>query len=98
MNEPVPVAVPTFQAQALAERLTRKGLVTTVYKSGGHQLHPCVRVASSPSPYAAVVEYIYVAPDGELWWFWWSSLEPIEPVTEVEAAAERIVSALGFPR
>jgi hypothetical protein len=59
---------------------------------------PGVRVASSPSLYAAIVEYIYAAPDGEQWRFWWSSLEPIELITEVDAAADKIVSALGFPR
>jgi hypothetical protein len=37
------------------------------------------------SPYAAIVEYIYAA-------------EPIEPVAEVDATAERIVATLGFPR
>jgi hypothetical protein len=41
---------------------------------------------------------IYAAPNGERWWLWWSSLEPIEPVTEVDATAERIVATLGFPR
>jgi hypothetical protein len=53
---------------------------------------PGVRVASSPSPYAAIVEYSYAAPDGEQWWFWWSSLEPIELITEVGAAAGKVVS------
>jgi hypothetical protein len=98
VNEPVPVAIPGIQADALAARLSRKGLVTTVYKTGGHQLHPCVRVASSLSPHAAIVEYIYAAPDGEQWWFWWSSLQPIEPINEVDATADSIVSALRFPR
>lgn len=98
MNEPVPVAIPSIQADALAACLRRKGLVTTVYKTGGHQLHPCIRVASSPSPHPAIVEYIYTAPDGERWWFWWSSLEPIELITEVDATADSIVSALRFPR
>ncbi|HEY4854523.1 MAG TPA: hypothetical protein VII22_27365 [Streptosporangiaceae bacterium] len=55
-------------------------------------------MASSPSPYATIVEYLYAAPDGEEWWFWWSSLEPIERLTKVDAAADKIVSALGFPR
>jgi hypothetical protein len=59
---------------------------------------PGVRVASRPSPYAAIVEYIYAAPGGEQWWFWRSSPEPIELITEVDAAADKIVSALGFPR
>jgi hypothetical protein len=98
MNEPVPAMAPSIQADALAARLTRKGLVTNVYKSRGHLRHPCVRVASSPSPHAAIVEYIYAAPDGQQWWFWWSSLEPIEPITEVDATIDRIVATLGFPR
>ena len=59
---------------------------------------PGVRLASSPSPYATIVEYIYAAPDGERSWFWWSSPEPIEPITEAYAAAGKIGSALGFPR
>lgn len=59
---------------------------------------PGVRVASSPSPYAAIVEHIYAAPDDEHWWFCWSSLEPIELITEADAAADKIVSALGSPR
>lgn len=74
-----------------------KGLVTMVYKTGGHQLHPCVRVASNPSPCTAIIEYIYATPDSERWWFWWS-LEPIEPITEVDATGDKIVSAIGFPR
>jgi hypothetical protein len=97
MNEPVPAMIPRIQADALAQRLRRKGLVTMVYKTGGHQLHPCVRVASSPSPCTAIIEYIYAAPDSERWWFWWS-LEPIEPITEVDATGDKIVSAIGFPR
>lgn len=31
------------------------------------------------------------APGDEQWWFWWSSLEPIELITEVDAAANKIV-------
>jgi hypothetical protein len=52
MNEPVPVMAPSIQADALAAPLTRKGLVTNVYKSRAHLRHPCVRVASIPSPHA----------------------------------------------
>jgi hypothetical protein len=59
---------------------------------------PGVRVARSPSPYAAIVEYIYAAADGEQWRFWWSPLESIELIAEVDDAADKIVSALGFPR
>ena len=59
---------------------------------------PGVRVAGSPSPYATIVDYICAAPDGEQWWFWRSSVEPIEPITEVDATVDRIVATLGFPR
>lgn len=98
MNEPVPVAIPSIQADALAARLSCKGLVTMVYKSRGHQLYPCIRVASNLSPHPDIIEYIYAAPDGGQWRFWWSSLEPIGLITDVDATADSIVSALRFSR
>jgi hypothetical protein len=47
------------------------------------------------SLYAAIVECIYARPDNQRWWFWWSSPEPTEPITKVDATADRIVATLG---
>jgi hypothetical protein len=50
----------------------------------------------STSPCAAIAKYVCAAHDGERWWTWWSSSEPSEPITEVDATSDRILATLGF--
>jgi hypothetical protein len=86
---------PRVQAEALAEALNDRGLVTDVLVTKGHRFHPCVLIATSQGP--DVGDCVYAAPDysrddGQ-WWFWWSWLEPIAPVSEVTTTAQEIVGA-----
>lgn len=83
---------PSVQAEALAEALAGQGFTTTVYKAGGHKTHPCVQVSWGAGRYRT--EYIYAAPDAGPWRFWWSSLVPIAPLSEIGQAADTIVRAL----
>lgn len=83
---------PRAQADALADALSVRGFVTTVFKAGAHLLHPCIVVSYGPRQQAA--EYIYAAPDGGPWRFWWSSLEPIAPISQIREAAEEITRVL----
>jgi hypothetical protein len=83
---------PRIQAEALADALASQGFTTTVYKAGGHQTHPCIQVSWGAGRYRT--EYIYTAPDGGPWRFWWSSLVPIAPLSEISQAAETIAGAL----
>jgi len=43
-------------------------------------------------------EYIYAAPDQDRWWFWWSSLEAIAPISDPAATADTITRALNPAR
>ena len=83
------------QADALANMLAAKGFVTVVYKTGGHQQHPCVKVTSGRWRLVQITEFIYAAPEDGAWWFWWSweSLERIVPVGEVSVAVDKIARA-----
>ena len=86
-----------IQAEALAAALTRKGFTTTVFKTGGHAAHPCVRVTSGRNQHLALTEFIYAAPedDGEgEWWFWWSSLDRIARLGDIGIAADSIARVL----
>ena len=83
---------PHVQADALADALAGKGFITTVLKTGGHRMHPCVRVSWGLHQRAA--EYIYAAPDGGAWRFWWSRLEPIAPIRQVRHTADEIARVL----
>jgi hypothetical protein len=85
---------PRIQVDALAATLNGKGFTATVFKTGGHQRHPCVKVASGPERHARMTEYIYAAPENGQWWFWWSSLEPIAPVSHICVTADKIARAL----
>lgn len=96
--EPVPQRI---QAEALARELNHMGLDAAVLSARSHQGHPCVQVASGTGQ--RPMEYVYAAPDDirpgrGRWWFWWSSLERIAPVTEVRRAAERIAGELARGR
>jgi hypothetical protein len=87
-----PVALdPRAQAEALAEALRGKGLTAIVLVYGGHQFHPCVEITGRDGQ----VEWVYAAPEDSHWWFWWSSLELIAPVSEVSIAADDIACVLG---
>jgi hypothetical protein len=81
---------PRAQAEALAEALRDKGLAATVLIYGGHQNHPCVQITGGQPE----VEWVYAAPEDGHWWFWWSSLELIAPVSEVTIAADDIARTL----
>jgi hypothetical protein len=82
---------PRMQAHALAQELSRRGFTATVVKSRNQQ-HPCVHIAARRGWHQA--EYIYAAPDQGRWWFWWSSLEAIAPVSDLTATAETITGVL----
>jgi hypothetical protein len=88
------------QAEGLSVELARKGFVTTVYTKGGHSDYPCVQVQAGRRQLEEVIEYIYVAPDDNgVRRFWWSSLEPIAPATEVSEAADIVARRLAaIPR
>jgi len=88
-----------IQALALAAALESRGLVTAVYRTGGHQRHPCVWVASCQGRRVRRAEFVYAAPeDGGRWWFWWSSLDRIAPAADITAAADRIARVLAYFR
>ncbi len=83
---------PRVQAHALACELGRRGFTATVLKKRGHQRHPCVHIAGRRGWHRA--EYIYAAPAEGHWWFWWSSLDLIAPVSDVTTTAETITRVL----
>jgi len=90
--EHLAAAEPRTRAEELAQALNGRGLTATVLRSGGHQIHPCVEITSGMG-----VEWVYAAPEDGHWWFWWSSMELIAPVSEVSAAADDIARALAVP-
>lgn len=94
VTAPVEKAPPTRQAERLVELLHARGLLADVYREYQHKKYPIVRVVSAPGPHKTVVEYIYLAPDGWDWYFWWRSLDLICPIREVEQAAEDIAAYL----
>jgi hypothetical protein len=63
-----------------------------VVRTRGHQRHPCVHIAGRRGWHRA--EYIYAAPEQGRWWFWWSSLDPIAPASDILATAETITRVL----
>ena len=83
---------PRMQAHALVRELRRRGFTATVVRARGHQRHPCVHIAGRRGWHRA--EYIYAAPADDGWWFWWSFLDPIAPVSDILAAAETITRVL----
>jgi hypothetical protein len=90
-------------AHALATALNAKGFTTKVHKDHGHIDRPCVAVSSGRHRLVDVTRYAYVAPIEGIWWFWLAmspaDLEPIEPASEVSAAADRIGRAVAaIPR
>lgn len=90
---------PGIQALALAAALESRGLVTAVYRTGGHQRHPCVWVASCQGRRVRRAEVVYAAPEADgRWWFWWSSLDRIAPATDITTAAERVARVLAYFR
>jgi hypothetical protein len=80
------------QAHALARELRRRGFTATVVRTRGHQRHPCVHIAARRGWHRT--EYIYAAPADDGWWFWWSCLDAIAPVSDLTAAAETITRVL----
>jgi hypothetical protein len=92
-----PVIAAHIQAEALAAALRAKGFATTVFKTGPHQQHPCIQVSSGRWREARWTEYIYAAPEDCQWWFWFSSLERIAPITDIGPTADRIAFVLGLP-
>ena len=88
-------AEPRARAEELAQALNGRGLTATVLKSGGHEIHPCVEIRGGKDWQG--VEWVYAAPEDGHWWFWWSSLDPIAPVSEVSTAADDIARALAAP-
>jgi hypothetical protein len=86
---------PRMQAEALAEALKDRGLITDVLVAKGHRFHPCVLITTGQGPDAG--DCVYAAPDYSTddgqWWFWWSWLEPIAPVSEVTTTTEEIAGA-----
>jgi hypothetical protein len=94
---------PHAQADALAVALSAQGFVVSVYKSGGHQLHPCVEVGSGRWRLVETKDYVYVVPDdaGRHWFWWFRSWSPerIAPAEEVSFAADVIGRVIGqIPR
>ena len=83
---------PRVQAHALAEELDRRGFTATVLRTHSHQKHPCVHIAARRGWHQA--EYIYAAPAEGHWWFWWSSLHPIAPISDIPAAVKKITRVL----
>jgi hypothetical protein len=86
---------PLGQAEALAAALNGTSLTATVLKNHGHRFHPCVLISAGQG--RGTADCVYAAPDYDAgngqWWFWWSTLEPIAPVTEVTATAYEIATA-----
>ena len=85
---------PHEQAGALAHALDGKGFTTILLTKNGHRMHPCVLVGSGRERHARVAECIYAAPEDGQWWFWWSSLERIAPVSEIGITADKVTCAL----
>jgi hypothetical protein len=79
---------PRAQAHALAQELGSRGFTATVLRTHSHQKHPCVHIAARRGCHQA--EYIYAAPAEGRWWFWWSTLDPIAPISDIPATAEKI--------
>jgi hypothetical protein len=90
-DQPAPPS-PRAQAHALARELRRRGFTAAVVRTRGHQRHPCVHIAARRGWHRA--EFIYAAPDQDRWWFWWSSLDPIGPASDILATAETITRVL----
>jgi len=92
----VPVSLhPGEQAGALGVALNRLGFTATVLRTGAHQLHPCVVIASGPVRQVRETEYVYAAPgDDGRWRFWWSWLEPIAPLEDISTAASTAARVL----
>lgn len=83
-------------ADVLAAALGDKGFPATVHKVSGHADGLRIEVDSGRWRLVDCGEQVYVAPDREgTWWFWWSTLDPIVPVSEVSAAADRIARVIG---
>jgi hypothetical protein len=80
------------RVEELADELNRRGLATTVLKTGGHQRHPCIRATNKSV--TRMSEDIYAAPAEGKWYFWWSWAETIAPVEEVEKVAVAISCVL----
>jgi hypothetical protein len=93
---------PGSQAEALRAALSRLGFTAELLKRGGHQQHPCIVVDSGPGRTVRAAEYVYAGPDeAGQWWFWISvsledpvDLEPVAPISDVSATADRIARAL----
>ena len=83
---------PRARAHALARELRRRGFTAAVVRTRGHQRHPCVHIAARRGWHRD--EYIYAAPADHGWWFWWSSLDPITPISDPAATADTITSGL----
>jgi hypothetical protein len=89
---------PRIQAQALAQQLIGRGFGVRLYKSGPHWQHPCIRISNGVGRSVRWVEFVYAAPEGDEWFFYWSSLERIERISEVAATADKINFVLGLPK
>ena len=85
-------ATARVQAHALADELSRRGFTAAMVRTRDHGKHPCVHIAARRGWHRA--EYIYAAPDQGRWWFWWSSLAPIAPISDIPVAAEAIARVL----
>jgi hypothetical protein len=93
---------PGKQAEALCAALSRLGFTAELLKQGGHQQHPCIVVDSGPQRIVRAAECVYAGPDeAGQWWFWVSSslddpvdLEPVAPISDVSATADRLARAL----
>jgi len=85
-------ATARVQAHALADELSRRGFTAAMVRTRDHGKHPCVHIAARRGWHRA--EYIYAAPDQGRWWFWWSSLDPIAPISDIPATAEKITRVL----
>jgi hypothetical protein len=95
-----PVLDPHIQAEELARLLTARGLITTVHKTGGHLLCPCIQVRAGRHQLTESTEYVYLVPDDNTgqYWFWSSSMDPIAPATEVSVTADWVARLLaGLP-
>jgi hypothetical protein len=94
---------PRVQAEALADALHQRGITTIVLAKGGHRAHPCVQAALRRTWYLTGnvfaeqgrATFIYLAPgDDGRWWFWWPSLTPLAPASDIPKAADAITHAL----
>ncbi len=87
-----PCPGPRGQAQELADALARRGLTATVLTQGGHRTHPCVYITSPQASHPD--ECVYAAPEDGYWWFWWSTLDRIAPLSDITTAADDIAHVL----